>query len=280
MKNIRFLFLLLFVGAGCTEENFDYSDQTDIAMFGSEARQFYVSDAVTDNVIELTVCSPAVSDVARNYVVKLLPGTDPDIDAIEHTNFEMASSLVVTIPAGEYNGTFKLRAFHHTLYDDKDKLVYFTLSAMDEAHPVADFNNTLTVSLSKVCTASLSDLTGTYTLTSQISQLMDDKNKVYNLKVYTDPDHADGLIIQRPYSEDNLYLRLWPNEAGRYTVVTRKEVYLGPILSTDTQSGIPTDGSASGEFNPCNQKLELTLFAHPRGNAYSGITATEVFVKN
>lgn len=280
MKNIWFSILLLFLGAACTEEDFNYSDPTDIAMFAAEARQFYVTDAVTDNVIDLLVCSPAVSDVPRNYVVKLVPGTDPDIDAIEHTNFEMASSLVVTIPAGEYYGTFKLRAFHHTLYNDKDKLVYFTLSAMDEAHPVADFNNTLTVSLSKVCSAPLSELAGTYTLTSQVSQLMDDKNKVYNLKVYPDPDHADGLIIERPYSEDNLYLRLWQNETGRYTVVTREEVYLGPILSTDTQSGIPTDGSANGEFNPCSMRLELTLFAHPRGNANSGMTATEVFVKN
>lgn len=280
MKNILFLLLLIFTGIACTEESFDYNDPTDVAMFSVEARQFFVTDAVTDNVIDLEVCSPVVSDEPRNYVVKLMPGTDPDIDAIEHTNFEIASSLIVTIPAGEYVGTFKLRAFHHTLYNDRDKLVYFTLSSMDEGHPVAAFNNTLTVSLNKVCSASLSDLAGTYTLTSQVSQLGDDKGKVYNLKVYPDPDHADGLIIEKPYSEENMYLRLWLNEMGRYTVVTRQEVYLGPILSTDTQSGIPTDGSASGEFNPCNMRLELTLFAHPKGNASSGMTATEVFVKN
>lgn len=275
MRYIKFAlcFIVLFSWGACTEQTYDYNDQTDIAMFALVNQQFTVWNSQPDSIINLEVCSPVAVDHDRKYIVKLIGGTDPDIDAIEHTNFEIVGSLLVTIPAGELIGTFQLKAFHASLLDDADKLVYFELEEYDEKYPVASFNTFMTLALTKACAMPIDAIAGKYALTSSV--LGATKSGV---AIIADPDHADGIIIRNVYAEE-VALQLWPQGAGRYSVSTRGECLLGPILSDDNGKRYNAIGEATGEYNPCNGKLELDFMFYEADHPNQLYNAADTYIR-
>lgn len=260
MKINLFLLFCLLLGA-CTEESFDYTDPTDLAMFSLTSGSFLTTDAVEDNVKEFTVASPVVSPVDRAYLVQVLvKGTEEEAE--ENEQYELVSAIV-TIPAGELTGGFKIRAFPQALNEGEEKVAYFSLAAIEKEHPVADFNNTMSVVFRRTCGFSLEDMAGRFDIYTRLVSLGTMENKIVKVAVEADPNVVNGIIVKNPYTEGvDLKMRMWPTEQGNWTV-EMEDVYLTHIVP-DTPLAAPYDvyGYGKGIWYPCMGILLINYYLH------------------
>lgn len=282
MKRLIFIFsvMLGLVSVACTEEDYTYNDPTDIAVFGSKSLTLLVTDEVedADNVMDVPVVSPVISDTDRRYLVKIRRENTRN-EAVQNLNYEFVSSAVVTIPAGEYTGNLKVRVYHTSLLNDMDMVAHLRLESMDENHPVAAFGENMDLYFNKVCVVSIPEIAGVYNLTTMFGPANNDKGLIKNIRIEADPEFEDGLLIIKPYTEENVRLQLWKKHGdGKYSVRTREELFLTQMIAED---GTTADGwgGATGTYDACSGKMLLNFFIHPYGNMTQGQIAQEEFVR-
>ena len=276
MKINLFLLLALCLGA-CTEESFEYTDRTDLAMFSLTSETFLAVDGI-DNVKEFTVASPVISEVDRAYMVKIEEkGTDEEAE--ENEVYEMVSGIV-TIPAGEYTGTFRVRAFPQAMNEGEEQLAYLTLVAVEKEHPVAAFNNTMTIAFGRTCVFAAEDMPGTFDIYTRLLNLGTYDNKIAKVPVVADPDAANGFIVKSPYAEGvDLKMKMWPTDQG-YWEVEMEDVFLTHIVPDDPRRQ-PYDvyGYGRGVWYPCMHGMVINYYLHLEDNDELIGVVTEQFDK-
>lgn len=279
MKQVIVCIFLLSLGfLSCTQERFIYDDTTDIAMFTSTSELFVAIEGEDDNVMEFKISSPVRTDVDRTYIVKI-DMRNSEEEAKESEQFEFASSAVVTIPAGELSGAFKLRAFAHSLSELQDVVAYLILESTDNAHPVADFNKEMAVVFTRTCAFRLEDFVGKFDIYTTLIDVGNLENKISDVRIDLDPNRENGFIIRSPYEEGvDLYFRMWKTERGTYDVEL-DDSYLTTISSEDGSTSFNVYGFGRGIWYPCMQKMGLNYYLHEDGSTEILSYRSELFEK-
>lgn len=272
------VFAFLLLQWSCTEEEYNYDDPTDLAMFSLESGSFVAKQGLADNLKEFWIASSVRVAEDRTYLVQV-QSKGSDEEAEENEQFELPSSIV-TIPAGELTGSFRLRAWPQALSETEEKVAYLSLVAVDEDHPVADFNNTMSVTLRRTCPFTPADMAGRVDIYTTLLNLGTWENKIARVAVEADPAVSNGFIVKSPYAEgQDLKMRMWEMEQGTWEV-QMEDVFLTRIVPDDPRA-VPYDvyGYGHGMWYPCMRQMVLIYYLHVEGSDEVMATVTERFEK-
>lgn len=285
MNRVRLMIFLwgLLLTTACTEKKYMYSDPTDIAMFSLETESFVAVNGAEDNVKELFIASPVTAEVNRTYLVQVITkGSDEEAEA--EMQYELASSAVVSIPAGELTGSFKVRVFPQALSEGVNKVAYFSLTAVDPAHPVATFKNSMSLMMSATCMFSPEELPGNFNITTTLIDAGTYGNIIYKVPIEADPKVENGFIIKSPYAEGvDLHMKMWPMESGEWEVeIEDTFLYRSEAVEEENilYEAYDVYGFGRGVWRPCAENIYISWYLHFKDDEEIQEVRTDIFNKN
>ena len=271
VRKFGWILALLFTVTACEEKEYLYSDPTDFVAFNETNALFSVVDDKEKNEIEITVSSPIVSSVEREYIIGITL-TGADGEAVENKHYKLPSNTVV-IPAGERIGSFKVIGIPDYLSSEEDMFVNFALVSASVGE-IANFNNVFTLYLARVCEFKMDEMPGTYEIES--SSVVASGEKI-TFEVVRGQGSNELLLLQ-PYAPGvDLTIKIVQDITGAYTVVMDDQLLA--IGKNGSSELIRRWARGTGTWNTCTKIMKLVLSPHQEGNGVEYMPVTEIIKK-
>ena len=240
MKNIIIILFVLISFNSCEENPIIYEGKPFVAFTSSEIGRYYVLKKDDEGYeIQIGVTETSSSDRSVSFSVSG--------DATEGEQYSLSSSTI-TIPAGKYTGSLKVNGLFDGFTGQVDTLI-ITLTGAE----VADFDNSYTLIMQRLCPFDINDFVGVWNVVD-FSEYYGEST--YDVTIEIEDEATKTMVVKNLWQNTpNVYISFDDSEPANLIFKIADQFY----ATHPTEGEIRITEMTNSSFSSCEMVINTVI---------------------